>query len=97
MIKVEDCLPYGHENAVTYDKLKRYTGLDKRSIRREINRLRKEIIILNMQDGKGFFRPIEGEEDALIERFLKQEAHRNKDHRETLIPIRKYFYFTGMY
>lgn len=96
MIKIEDCLPYGHENAVTYDKLKRYTGLDKRSIRREINRLRKEIIILNMQDGKGFFRPIEGEEDALIERFLKQEAHRNKEHRETLRPIQELFYFKGI-
>ena len=58
--------------------------------------VKKEIIILNMQDGKGFFRPIEGEEDALIERFLKQEAHRNKEHRETLRPIQELFYFKGI-
>lgn len=96
MVKLIDCIPYGHDRAVTYDKLSRYTGLNKRQIRLEISRLRKEIIILNMQDGKGFFRPIEGEEDWLIERFLKQEAHRNKEHRETLIPIRKYFYFGGI-
>ena len=92
MIKIEDCLPYGHDNAVTYDELKRYTGLDKRTIRAEISRLRKEIIILNMQDGKGFFRPTE-DEGELLQRFYKQESHRNKEHREILIPIRKYLLF----
>lgn len=97
MIEVDiiDLIPFGHENAVTYKWLKRLTGLSKRAVRNEISKSRKENIILNMQDGKGFFRPLENEEDLLL-RFYRQEMHRNNEHLETLRPIQEFFYFKGI-
>lgn len=54
MINIIDLIPFGHDNAVTYNHLRRLTGLSKRAVRNELNRARKDNIILNMQDGKGF-------------------------------------------
>lgn len=95
MINIIDFIPIGHENAVKYDFLKRVTGLSKRAVRNELSKARKEYIILNMQDGKGFFRPAEDEEN-LITKFYRQELHRNNEHMETLRPIQEFFYFKGI-
>lgn len=94
-MNIIDFIPYGHENAVTYDFLCKATGLNKRAVRMEISKARRENIIINMQDGEGFFRPLESEEDLLL-RFYRQEMHRNNEHTETLRPIQEYFYFNGI-
>lgn len=95
-IRIIDFIPYGHDNAVTYSKLRRLTGMCKREIRAALSSTRKDFMILNMQDGKGFFRPIPEEEDGLITRFYRQENHRNNEHRETLRPLQNYMYMKGI-
>lgn len=71
-------IPFGQENAVTASKLTIYTGIkDKRKIRRLISQARRHSVILNLQDGKGCFRPTDEELD-LVERFKKQEQSRAK-------------------
>lgn len=94
-MNILDFIPYGHKNAVTYDFLCKVTGLNKRAVRMEISRARKENIIINMQDGEGFFRPLESEEHLLL-KFYRQESHRNNEHLETIRPIQEYFYFKGI-
>lgn len=94
-MNIIDFIPYGHENAVTYDFLCKATGLNKRAVRMEISKARRENIIINMQDGEGFFRPLESEEHLLL-KFYRQESHRNNEHLETIRPIQEYFYFKGI-
>ena len=94
-MKIIDLIPFGHENAVTYKWLQRLTGMSKRAVRDSLNRTKKEYMICNMQDGKGFFRPLESEEH-LITRFYRQELHRNNEHLETLRPFQEHFYFNGI-
>lgn len=94
-MNIIDYIPHGHDRAMTSKQIARLTGLCERNVRAEISRARKENIILNMQDRKGYFRPIEGE-DELIKRFLLQEESRNKTHRETLVPLREYLYIKGI-
>lgn len=94
-MNIIDFIPYGHENAVTYDFLCKATGLNKRAVRMEISKARRENIIINMQDGEGFFRPLESEEHLLL-KFYRQEAHRNNEHLATIKPIQEYFYFKGI-
>lgn len=95
-MNIIDFIPFGKSNAVSYGELQNLTGLNKREVRAYISRARKDFIILNLQDGKGFFQPIEGEEDELVVRYLRQEEHRNKEHNETLTPARKYCYLRGI-
>lgn len=95
MINIIDFIPLGHENAVKYDWLCKATGLSRRKVRLLISKARKEHIVLNMQDGKGFFRPKENEDD-LITKFYRQENHRNREHRDTLRPIQVLLYFKGI-
>lgn len=71
-----NAIPVGHENAVTTAKLCGRFGLSPRGVRREISALLKQgNVILNLQDGKGYFRPTANDGD-LVERFYRQEKHR---------------------
>ena len=96
MINIIDFIPYGHDNGVSYKWLQKATGMCKREVRASLAYTRKTHMILNMQDGKGFFRPIPDEEDFLIAKFYRQEMHRNNEHMETLRPIQEHFYFKGI-
>lgn len=94
-MNIIDFIPYGHNRAITYYQLQNLTGFTRREIRREISKARKEYIILNLQDKKGFFRPLDDEVE-LIKRFYKQENHRNNEHRATLIPIEEFMAVKGI-
>ena len=72
---IEDYIPYGKENAVTREELVRRTGISDRNIREMIAKARRTTLILNLQDGKGYYRPTK-EERADVERFVKQEKSR---------------------
>lgn len=52
---IKDYLLKGHDNARTLAELEALTGKPGRIIRRQINEERRETIILNMQDGRGYF------------------------------------------
>ena len=55
---IVDYIPFGRENAVTRAQLRSRTGIDDRAIRDMIAAARRDTVILNMQDGKGYFRPL---------------------------------------
>lgn len=74
---IVDYIPFGRENAVTRAQLRSRTGIDDRTIRDMIAAARRDTVILNMQDGKGYFRPLP-EERHLVESYAKQETARLK-------------------
>ena len=74
---IVDYIPFGRENAVTRAQLRSRTGIDDRTIRDMIADARRDTVILNMQDGKGYFRPLP-EERQLVEAYAKQETARLK-------------------
>lgn len=77
---IMNLIPVGHENAVTRQQLCISTGMNDRRIRKAIAEARRENIILNMQDGNGYYIPnMEDDVDkAELKKFVKQEEHRLK-------------------
>ena len=76
-----DYIPTGQINAVTRSELCRRTGLNDRVMRVAIHKARRQIPILNMQDGKGYFIPdmnVESDRRAL-KRHVQQEESRLKN------------------
>lgn len=95
-VNIVNFIPYGRANAITGKELAKLLNTTPRDIRNRISKARRDTIILNLQDGKGYFRPIDYEEDNLVVRFLRQEERRNKTHNETLVPVRKHCYLRGI-
>lgn len=85
---IVDYIPFGRENAVTRAQLRIVTGLNDRQIREQISQARRDTVILNMQDGKGYFRPLP-EERHLVESYAKQETARLKSIGWSLKSARK--------
>lgn len=75
-MEIKSYIPIGHENAVTIDTLMNMTGLSNRSVRKAI--AESDAIILNLQDGKGYFRmnPRTKAERAFAEKYSAQEKAR---------------------
>lgn len=73
---IKKYIPKGHENAVSIDTLIAMTGMSNRQVRRAI--AESDSIILNMQDGKGYFRmnPRTKAERAFAEKYSAQEKSR---------------------
>lgn len=88
MIDIIKNIPKGHKNAKTDFELAMETGIPARQIRRLISEARRTTIILNMQDGAGYFIPTVKDRD-LCERWLKQEESRLKKHALSLRSVRK--------
>jgi len=72
---IVDYIPFGRKNAITRTRLMIVTGLNDRQIREQISQARRDTVILNMQDGKGYFRPLP-EERKLVEAYARQETAR---------------------
>lgn len=68
-------LMFGKDNAITRTQLSIRTGLSDRQVRRSIEILRRDYLICNDQDGKGYYRPRDTKE---IRRYFKQEDARAK-------------------
>ena len=77
MNNIIDFIPHGKENAISRTSLVINTGLSDRKVRDLIALERRNHVILNAQDGKGYYRPLP-EEKADVERFVTQETHRAK-------------------
>lgn len=73
---IKKYIPKGHESAVTIETLMAMTGMSNRAVRRAI--AESDAIILNMQDGKGYFRmnPRTKAERAFAEKYSAQEKSR---------------------
>ena len=88
-INIVKYIPYGKENAISRSELCRITGLNDRSMRDLINQARKRAVIINVQDGKGYFRPTKNDLDE-VKKFKRQEENRAKEVFSCLQPIRKF-------
>lgn len=90
-MNIIDYIPVGHRNAVTRDELRLMTGMHDRQIRRAIEKARSECIILNVQDGKGYYRPDPHDDvdRAEINIFYRQERRRIAAIEMTLLPVLK--------
>ena len=81
-MKIEDYIPYGHENGVTRKQLARlFEGQGKdpdRMAREALQEARGRTAILNLGDGKGYFRPLPEEKDLVI-RWKRGQLNRAKE------------------
>lgn len=75
-----DYIPVGHDRAVTRAELIDRTGIKDRALRDLIHTARREIPILNLQDGCGYFIPDMNlpEERMMLRKYIKQEESRLK-------------------
>lgn len=73
---IKKYIPKGHDHAVSIETLMAMTGMSNRQVRRAI--AESDAIILNMQDGKGYFRmnPRTKAERAFAEKYSVQEKSR---------------------
>ena len=78
---VTDWVPYGHDNAITLAELVYLSDMSERTIRDCIAKSRD--LIINLQDGKGYFKPTE-EERHLVEEWRAQMRSRIRElsHRD---------------
>lgn len=74
-MNITNYIPKGKENAITRKDLCKITGLSDRNVRERISQARRETVIINLQNGKGYYQPTEAAE---IEQFVRQETARLK-------------------
>ena len=86
-MKILDYIPFGRENAIPRAKLRYLTGLNDSAMRQEIAKARRETCIINLQDGRGYYRPTTMEE---VDRFIAQEEHRARSIFYNLNGAKKY-------
>lgn len=86
-MNILDYIPKGRENAISKEKLCQITGLGDRVVRNEIAKARRDVAILNLQDGRGYFIPTTVEE---VDTYIKQEEHRAKSIFVNLKGAKKY-------
>ena len=72
--RVVSAIPFGHDNAVSRDTLVSVTGYADRKIRKCIEEARRAgALIMNKQDGRGYYQTIDLDE---IERQYQQDTKR---------------------
>ncbi len=95
MVNILDFIPEGHSKAVNRDYLSSVTGLSDRKVRQLIEEAcTREHPILNMQDGKGYFRPLPSEMH-LVRLYRAQENRRTLTIRKKVSEIDKYIKMTS--
>lgn len=87
MVKIEDYIPFGHENGVTRKQLaKLFEGQGKdpdRMAREAIQEARGRTAVLNLGDGKGYFRPLPEEKDLVLRWKRGQISRANEVKKST--------------
>lgn len=87
LLHIEDLIPFGRNNAVKRADLVNILGMSDRVVRKMIEEARQSgIVIINMQDGRGYYRP-EGKED--LEGYIRQEEGRAKSIHRNLKAAKK--------
>ena len=78
-MNILDCIPIGHKNAIDRDTLNSLMRMGDRQVRRLIKDINDSgddtILIINLQDGRGYFRPAP-DEDNLVRNWRAQERAR---------------------
>jgi hypothetical protein len=91
---ISNHIPIGRKFAITREELMGITGYDDRTIRKKICEERKELPIINLQNGEGYFIPKQ-DEKVLAKFFLIQEEHRLNSIYESLNGVRKFLDIEG--
>ena len=74
-MSIIDIIPFGAENAITRAELAAKSGMSDRRMRLEIQRERANgELILNSQDGRGYFRGTANDLDALHRQYKQDTA-----------------------
>lgn len=86
-MKIEDYIPYGHENGVSRKQLARiFEGQGKdpdRMAKEAIQEARGRTAVLNLGDGKGYFRPLPEEKDLVLKCKRGQISRANEVKKST--------------
>lgn len=82
-MEIINFIPYGKENAVSRYELSHFTGLSDRKVRLLISEAREEHVILSLENGKGYYQPVEKDFPEL-RKFIKREESRAKSIFATL-------------
>lgn len=73
--QVVSLIPKGRDNAITGKQIRQLTGFSERIVRKYVSLARRDICILNDQNGMGYYKPETKEE---VERWVNQERARAK-------------------
>lgn len=82
-------ISFGKENAIGRSELAMKVGCSDRVMRDLINTARKREVIVNIQNGSGYYRPTK-DDVGEVEQFKRQEENRAKDIFRGLQPVRKF-------
>lgn len=78
-MNILDCIPIGYKNAIDRDVLNDLMHMGDRQVRRLIKEVNDSeddsLLIINLQDGKGYFRPAP-DENNLVKLWRAQERSR---------------------
>ena len=89
-MNITDYIPTGQNNAVSADSLCTALNIDRRTVRRLISSAQENgAVILNMQDGRGYFVPAD-DESQLVDDYIKQESARARSIFRKLRTARKW-------
>ena len=86
--EIIDIIPTGHENAITRKRLHAITGLPDRTIREAISRGNE--VVINLQDGKGYFKPDPVKDRDFLRRYMLQEHSRMECIKKRVELAKKY-------
>ena len=86
-MNIADIIPTGHRNGVSREYLQHRTGETDRTNRDNIQC--SEDLILNLQDGKGYFKPSHSEK-SLVRQYYKQERARAMSVLKRLTKVKKW-------
>lgn len=87
-MKVISFIGYGKESARTGKELSRLSGADERQVREIISKAREQMVIINDQDGAGYYRPLLPEENNNVLRYAGQEESRLKSLTKSMKALR---------
>lgn len=82
-------IPYGRENAISRDNLAIKVGCSDRIMRDLISKARKKTVIINIQNGSGYYRPTENDMEDVL-KYKHQEENRATEVFDNLQPVREF-------
>ena len=89
-------IPLGKEHAITKDVLQLWTGLSERLVRQYCEDLTcNELVVCNLQNGKGYFRPLNEDDYIAALKLTESRANSLKRKAYGIKSALKRFYIDG--
>lgn len=89
LMNIAELIPTGRDKAIPRERLKRKSGYTDRDMREAIELARRHTVIINLSDGKGYFKPDpNNKEDVLLAvRYAAQEESRKRSLEQSLSTV----------